>query len=207
MAPEYCTIDKLTCTIHVMALCPGMLHVIVMCRPGGHGVVPRWVGMCIWGFSCRARAEWTSGLSGCRLQLSWFQDQEWNVIPDSSAEPGPSLLMGIHGAPLLGVLLCMSVVAPWLVLVWLSLSRLLPHSNLVCACSFSRSPLVSEIMDQGDMGEEAEPTEEETTKAPDLVEFTARMGNLVEQMKVPLHEANPSVCTPRWLPHTFCCLL
>jgi len=62
-------------------------------------------------------------------------------------------------------------------------------------------------MDQGDMGEEAEPTEEETTKAPDLVEFTARMGNLVEQMKVPLHEANPSVCTPRWLPHTFCCLL
>merc|ERR1711934_747457 len=71
-------------------------------------------------------------------------------------------LMGIQGGPLLGLLLCMAVVAP----------------------CFSRSPLVSEIMDQGDMGEEAEPAEEETTKAPDLVEFTARMGNLVEQMKV-----------------------
>merc|ERR1712100_230950 len=64
---------------------------------------------------------------------------------------------------------------------WGRLLVLLAFMGAVAPC-LSHSPLVSEIMDQGDMGEEAEVAP--TTKAPDLVEFTARMGNLVEQMKV-----------------------
>ena len=65
--------------------------------------------------------------------------------------------------------------------------------------SYAESPLVAAIEDQsGDVGESLPPSETAAQQPPDLVEFTAQMGKLVDTLTVSArtHRSNTFSPTP-----------